>query len=210
MALTQPYNLLPDFPGWTTSFDLLWRQEQSRTAGGQTIVKDLGSPLWQLKAQSKTLRANELDHWRARLSAMENGFATFYAFPLSRKYPILYPFGGWPTGSVFNGYSANLFAINTNRKSIRVSALPVGFTLSVGDYISFGSLHQVMETAIADGSGVTPSFEVRPHLWPETVTGITVSVKTPSCVMTIMPGSISSESGLTGTGSVSFQALETR
>ena len=45
-------------------------------------------------------------------------------------------------------------------KPSRLSALPAGFVLSVGDYISItvGSardLHQVMEAATANGSGTT-------------------------------------------------------
>jgi len=212
MALSDPFDFLPDFAaiGWVTSFDLMYRQEQSRTAGGRTLVKDLGSPLWQLKAQSKPLRPNELDKWRARLAAMENGFATFYGYSLSRTYPIAYPKGSWPTGGAFSGTTATLSSVNANRKAGRVDDLPAGFKLSVGDYISVeGDLHQVMEDATASGAGLTPEFEVRPHFWPGVSSGA-VSVFRPSCIMAIVPGSISSDAGLNGWGSVAFQALEAR
>lgn len=210
MALSQPLDLLSDFPGWVTSFDLMWRQEQSRTAGGRTIVKDLGSPVWQLKAQSKQLKPNELDYWRARLNALENGLAMFRGYSLSRTYPIAYPKGSWPTGGSFSGTAAALNSVNANRKAIRVGSLPAAFVLSVGDYLAIGNdLHQVMESATASGAGLTPEFEVRPHLWPGVSSGV-VSVFKPSCIMAVVPGSISSDASLNGWGSVSFQAMEAR
>lgn len=96
MAITFPYDILATFPGWSVEFDLLWRQEQSRTAGGQTIVKDMGSPLWQATYQSRSMRPNELDSWRARFKLLENGLNQFYGRPTSRCYPIAYPNGSWP------------------------------------------------------------------------------------------------------------------
>ena len=211
MALSEPFDILADFPGWVTKFDLRYRQEQSRTAGGRTIVKDLGSPLWEMAAQSKVLRPNRLDYWRARLEAMENGLATFLGYSLSRTYPIAYPNGSWPTGGAFDGISATLSAINANRKAVRVDDLPAGFVLSVGDMISIqGDLHRVMETATAAVGGQTPEFEIRPHLWPSRTTGADVSVYRPSCLMAIVPGSLSTDAGLNGWGSVSFQAIEAR
>lgn len=210
MSLSAPFNLLADFPGWTVSFDLMYRQEQSRTAGGRTVVKDLGSPLWQLKAQSKQLRPNTLDYWRARLAALENGLQTFYGYPLSRTYPIAYPNGSWPTGGAFSG-SAVLATINANRKAVTLSGLPAAFALSVGDYVSIaGDLHQVMEAATASAGGLTPEFEVRPHIWPSVTAGAAAAVYRPSCIMSIVPGSVASDSDLTGWGSLSFQAIEAR
>lgn len=211
MALTtSSFDILSDFPGWVTSFDLMYRQEQSRTAGGQTVVKDHGSPLWQLKAQSKLLRPNLLDYWRARLTALENGLQTFYGYPLSRTYPILYPNGSWPTGGAFNGATSSLFSVNANNKAIRVGDLPAGFTLKVGDYVSIaGDLHQVMEAAVASGDGLTPEFEVRPRIWPGVSTGV-VLVYRPACIMALVPGSLASEASLNGWGTISFQGVEAR
>jgi hypothetical protein len=214
MALSEPFDLLVDFPGWVTSFESMRRQEQSRQANGRTIVKDLGPPLWHLVAQSKVLRPNALDYWRARLDALENGLATFKGYSLSRTYPILYPNGSWPTGVSFDGVSANLNTIDANRKAIRVGGLPVGFVFSVGDMLAIGTdLHRVMETATAAGGGLTGLFEVRPHLWPDVAVGSpppVVSVYRPSCIMAIVPGSISTSAGINGWGSVTFEAMEAR
>lgn len=217
MAISEPVDLLSDFPGWTTVFEPMWRQEQSRTAGGTTYVKDLGSPLWMLSAQSRQLRINELDYWRARLNAMENGIAQFRGYSMSRCFPIAYPRGSWPTGGAFDGQSAVLLSVGTNRKSISVGGLPAGFAFSVGDYVQIGEsdLHQVMESAQADADGETVMFEVRPHIWASVDGGdsppLPVRVKRPSCLLTIVPGSVQSQADpQTGEGAVSFQAVESR
>jgi hypothetical protein len=210
MTITYPINLLPGFPGWTSGFSLRWRQEQSTLASGRILVKDLGSPLWTLRAATKPLSPNNLEYWRARLTALENGLQQFWGYPMSRCFPIAYPNGSWPTGGAFAG-NAVLAAINANRKAIALSGLPAAFKLSIGDYLSIaGDLHQVMETATASGAGATPQFEVRPHIWPAVVAGAAVALKQPACLMAVVPGSVSSDAGLNGWGSVTFQAIEAR
>lgn len=219
MSIGYPLDILPGFPGWTTDFDLMWRQEQSRQANGRTIVKDLGSPLWRGGYVTRSLKPNLLDEWRAKLDALENGMQTFKGYPLSRCYPIAYPSGAWPTGDSFNGLTATIYAVGVDNKSLRVDLLPAGFELRVGDMIQITrasdpvryDLHRVMEAATADGSGITPSFEVRPHLWPGVAENDLVAVKRPWCPMAIVPGSIASPADpSTGRGSISFQAVEAR
>lgn len=205
MALTEPLDLLADFPGWSTSFEPLWRQEQSRHASGRTRVKDFGSPIWQGTYLSRSLSANELDHWQARLMAAENGLVTFIGYKLSRCRPIRHPgSSALPTGA--------LDTIDDNNKSIRVSGL-TGITLSIGDFIQIGDgdLHQVMEAAIASSGGLTPYFEVRPHLWPGAAVTDAVSIDRPHCLMTVVPGSVSASADLsTGRGTISWQGIEAR
>ena len=77
MTITYPLDLLSDFPGWTTKFEPMLRQEQSRTAAGRTYTKDLGPSLWQLTAVSKPLKPNELDYWRARLNMLSDIVAPY-------------------------------------------------------------------------------------------------------------------------------------
>lgn len=202
MAITYPLDLLANWPGWSTEFDLMFRQEQSRQANGRTIVKDMGSPLWRASYQSRSLKPNEIDAWRARLASLENGIQTFKGYALSRCRPILHAgAAALPTGE--------LHTIDANRKEIRVDDL-LGVSLSVGDMIQIGTkdLHQVMEPA---SGTLTDLFEVRPHIWPGVATGAAVSIVKPACIMAIVPGSVSSTSDMaTGRGTISFQAVEAR
>lgn len=208
MAITYPLNLLDDFPGWSTDFSLLWRQEQSRHASGRTRVKDFGSPIWQATYNSKMLSANNLDIWKAKLNSLENGLKTFIAYPMSRCYPINHP-GGAGNISALNPSILNIS--NIDRKSISLQNVN-GLRLSMGDYIKIGNfLFQIMENASSNTAGNTPLFEIRPHLPVAVTTASAVSIIKPSCPMTIVPGTISTSASLnTGRGAISFQAVEAR
>lgn len=81
--------------------------------------------------------------------------------------------------------------------------LPAGFQLSAGDYLSLvvegrRVLHQVVEDATANGSGITGAFAVRPAPWIGTVADMAVTLKKPSCRMALLPQSITTrmQSGL--------------
>ncbi len=202
MAITYPYDILTDFPGWSVEFDLAYRQETSRTSIGQTFVKDLGSPLWTASYQSRVMRPNELDAWRARLKALEGGLKQFRGMPTSRCYPIAYP-NGTGMGDVS---AVTVGSIGTNRNTIGLSGLPGGYIASVGDYLQIrtNDLHQIVNVS---GSEI----EVRPHLWPTTAIGDAVTLVKPSCLMTIVPGSINTTADLsTGRGVITFQGFESR
>lgn len=201
MAITYPMDLLSDFPGWATEFELVYRQEQSRQANGVTRVKDMGSPIWRGAWQSRRLKPSQLDYWRARLDALEGGLKTFRAWPTSRCRPIAHPGNGeLPQGT--------LHTIGASRNAVRVSGIE-GVQLRPGDVIQIGDrdVHRVMEAATGP---LTALFEIRPHIWPGVVTGAPVRLVRPACNMTIVPGSVSTTSDGLGWGVVSFQGVEAR
>jgi len=214
MALSDIDDILADFPGWTTDFQLKSYDETSKTQGGDTLVKARGTPLWNLTATSRTLRPNELDYWRARLESLDAGKRPFWGYSLSRCYPIAYPNGSWP--GTFDGVSATIASLGSDNKSLSLAGLPSGFTLAVGDMFSFPytsqpryALHRVEEAATAASNGTTGTFEVRPFIQAGAAVGDVVSVKQPRCLMMLVPGSISSTAELqTGTGTVSFQGVQ--
>lgn len=198
MAITYPIDLLADFKGHSVEFDLLWRQEQSRQANGRAIVKDMGSPLWRASYQSAPMYADDLDRWRARLAAMENGLKTFLGRNIARLRPIAHPGSSvLPSGTIAS--------IGSNRKTVTLSGFS-GITLQVGDMFTIASkdLHQIVDVD-------TGTYEVRPHIWPGVTTGAAVSVTKPHCTMAIVPGSVTSAADMaSGIGAVSFQAIEAR
>lgn len=208
-----PRDILSTFPGWSTKFELAYRQERSRTAGGSTIAKDFGSPIWKAHFQTKVLRPNELDKWRAILAGFDGGIQSFLGYNLARSWPIAYPSGSWPTGVAFNGKTATIAFAYTDRKRIDISNLPPGFVLKTGDQIQIGTtdLHWVQNDVTADGSGLAGQVELRPHLWPAAAAGNLVSVRQPHCIMAIDPDSLSADGDPeTGHGPISFDAWEVR
>lgn len=199
--VTYPYNLLEQFPGWSTEFDLMYRQELSRTAGGMTLVKDMGTPLWKATYQSYSMMPNQLDKWRARIKALDGGLKEFWGFPTSRCFPVVYPNGA----GMGNTANMKLATIGSGRQAVTFSGVPTGYRFSVGDYIQIGTrnLHQVV--------AVGAELEIRPHLWPETKVNDVVKVVQPMCNMLIVPGSLKATAEIsTGRGTVSFDAVESR
>lgn len=206
MAVTFPLNLLDDLKdiGWSTDFELLYRQEQSRHASGRVRVKDYGTPIWNASYVTKNLSPNKLDFWKARLSLLENGLNTFYAHPMSRCWPIKHP-----NGDGLNVNVAQVNSINSNNKELSIKNIN-NLNLSTGDYISINDrLYQVMEDISTGASGQSLEFEIRPHF---NINNINVDdevrIYQPRCLMTLVPGSMSFGSGLNGRGSVSFRGIE--
>ncbi len=212
--ITFPREILTGFPGWSKTFDLFYRQDRSRAAGGVTYTKDFGSPLWKAEYVSAPLRPNSLDRWRAIIDSLDGGIQTFKGWHLARKYPIAYPRGTFPAmvgGAAFSGVGALSFT-STSRKNVDISGFPPAYKFSVGDLIQIGStdLHRVMNDVVANGSGVAAGVEIRPGLWAGVNTGA-VNVVKPACLMILDPDSISSEaSEETGWGSISFTGVEFR
>ncbi|MNF09167.1 hypothetical protein D3C80_2097620 [compost metagenome] len=69
----------------------------------------------------------------------------------------------------------------------------------------------VMEAVTANAGGVTTQFEFRPHLWRGVTAPVAATLVKPSCIMAIVPGSISTTADMaTGRGTVTFQAIEAR
>lgn len=189
---------MDNFPGWTTRFELMYRQEQSVHASGRVRVKDFGTPIWRASYQSRPLRPNQLDEWRARLNALGNGLVTYPAWPMSRCWPIAHPNGA---GAV-NGVIA---ALGLDNRSLTITWTGGTTTLNVGDYLSISGqrLYQVSNIAL----GVVT---VTPHLSAGTLAGQAVDISKPSVLMALVPGSVSTASGLNGRGTVSFEAVEAR
>lgn len=206
MAVTFPLNLLDDLSGigWSTDFELVYRQEQSRHASGRIRVKDYGTPIWSASYSTKNLSPNRLDYWKARLSLLDNGLNTFYAYPMSRCWPIKHP-----NGLGLNTLTATVNSINANNKELSLKDIP-NLNLSTGDYISVNNrLYQVMEDMSTGTLGQGPEFEVRPHFNINNIAvDDTVRIYQPRCLMTLVPGSQSFGSGLNGRGSVAFSGIE--
>jgi hypothetical protein len=215
VSLTYPLDLLANFPGTSTRFDLVPQIELDPTRNGKQISKDIGPELWEADYLTRVLSPNEMKFWKARLNSLHG--ESFIGYDLTAGYPILYPHGSWPTGLAFDGL-AMLNSVSGNSKEISLSDLPSGFVGSVGDYLSFTygtsrALHQVSEEFFSTGSGgTTDEFRVRPDIRPGYNLGsggTVVLLVRAYAEMIVVPGSISASTDLTGRGQLSFTGRQT-
>lgn len=232
MSITFPIDLLSEFPGWTLSFKIGWQQNQSRTRGGRTIVRDIGPPLWTASYQSRELAPNALSYWRARLDTLENGMNTFIGYDMARCYPIDDPNGtkiAAPVPSLLldfrfdyslalpsTPFTQTIIEVSTDNKKIKIGGLPTGYVVSTGDYLSYtvASGERFLRRVVAGGvAGIvneTTFIEVRPHLAFGTLVGQPVTLVKPWVPMMIVPGSISDDGAINGRGRISFEAMEAK
>lgn len=207
MAITFPRTDILTTVGFTPpfAFDPVSRQELSRQASGRTTGKDLGPELWFATYTTEELLNDVALDFAAMLQSLDGVINPFEAWDLRRPTPRAHKDG--------SGSDGVLETVNANNKALTLSGLASGQIVSRGDYLSFDyggtrALHRVQETVIADGDGLTPEFEVRPHLrfgWElETV----VAVRTPRGIFTLVPGSVVPRQTRGTFGILSFQAVQ--
>lgn len=196
-----------DYSTDTAPAMLVSRQETSRLANGATRGKDLGPALWVFSFTTVPLLNEDASAFEAALDTLDGLINPFEAADLRRVMPRAYPDGSCNDGV--------LHSVNANNKALSLSGLVAGQVISAGDFLSFDygasrAYHRAAETVTANGSGVTPEFEVRPFIRPGwTLSPSTaVKLKNPRGVFTLVAGSVSSKliDGLHS--QVSFQAQQ--
>ena len=191
-----PEDILINWPGWCTRFDLAYRHEVSRDGWGMPSVADRGTPIWRGAWQTKPLRPHALSYWKARLNSVQGGAGTFYGYDM-RKYPSAHSNGTGLPGSPKVG------SISGDKSSLSLSSAS-GLHLNIGDHISIGNnLHRATSTS-NNGS----AFTVEPYLMLDVVTGNDVLLVNPRCIMRAIAESISGEADITGWGTLTFEAYQ--
>lgn len=190
MTLTFPRTDLLDglcFQTKMPNFRPLWRQEMSRTAGGVTIVKNLGPLLWRATYLTRSMPPVAADALGADLLTLENGGELFVGYDPRRPVPAS------DKVSALSGVTVDV--INGDRTAVRLVGLPGEFVLTKGDWVSIddgSNLHllRVVETVTAASTGRSPWFEVRPGLRPSISTGDPVTLRFAPARFMVDPGSV--------------------
>jgi hypothetical protein len=149
---------------------------------------------------------------QALIESLDGAINSFYLYAPQRRYPQYDP-----TGSILGASVVSIQTVGANNKSLRLQGLPSGYVLTLGDYLSFDygsnptrrALHRIVETVTTPGTGISPHFEVRPHLRPGVVTGLAVTLAKPAAKVFIVPGSFNpgTASGVITEG-MSFQVMQ--
>lgn len=181
------------------SCDLPEQVQMSRTAGGEQLTADMAERLWTGRINLGPMVRSEVGRPEALIQVLKQG-RTFHMFDKRRPYPLLDP-----TGSILGASSVTILALGGDARELSLAGLPVGYTLSAGDYLSFDytdlsitrrALHKVVATSVvADGSGNTALFEVVPALRPGAVAGAAVTLKKPYCKAVMVAGSATPSTG---------------
>jgi hypothetical protein len=157
-------------------------QEVTRFADGSIISQSLGAALWQGEAQLSPAYHSSAAELEARLAKLSGPGQSFFAYDPRYNGPK-----GDPGGVVLGASTPTIHTLDADNKRLRVAGLPAGYALSAGDYIGwqYGSnptryaLHRLVTGATADGAGLTPLFEVYPHIRPGVITTTAVSLVRP-------------------------------
>ena len=186
------------FQAQTPRIRPLWRQETSRTAGGVTLVKDLGPLLWGASYLTVSMPRDQAGEVETDLLTLENGGQLFEGYDPARPFPAS------DKQSPLTGVT--LHSIRADRLALRLTGLPAAFVTTKGDWLSIddgANLHllRAVETTIAAGTGLSSWFEVRPGLRPSIAAGQLVKLRYAPARFMIDPGSVerSSTGGLNDT-----------
>jgi hypothetical protein len=203
MALTFPL-LRPEFadilPASDVTFFLPEQMQQSRTAGGEQLAADMGERLWTGRINLGNLTRTEFGRPEALISVLRQAGRPFLMYDRRRPNPLLDP-----NGTILGASAVTILALPADPREIRLAGLPIGYTLSAGDYLSFSytslgftrqALHKVVDTTVvAGGLGQTPVFEVIPAIRPGAIVGEAVTLRKPFCRAVMVAGSATEATG---------------
>ena len=212
MALSFPLTG-PEFAQRLRVREFNWRRqdwvESSQTAGGDIITRELAAPKWIADVTLAQYNNRDADEVQALFEAILP-HRHFYMHNIRRPFPAAVP-----DGTLLGSFDPILFAIGSDNVSIRLSSLPPNYVLTRGDMIAYDregsrrSLHRVIDTVQASGSGASPYFTVAPAIKSGSATGVRVFLRRPAARMMIAPGSF--VSGVTRkmlSQGCAFQAIE--
>lgn len=188
--------------------DLTLKERQElggREANGAQPGISYGSGLWLGNYVTEELFNDQAADFQTIIESLDGILGTFEAWDLRRPVPRAHR-----DGSANNGVLAS---VNANNKALSLTGLKAGQTISRGDFLSFDygvnrALHKAAETIVADGSGATAEFEVRPHLRAGWSLGTAINLKTPRGIFVLVKDSFQPRRINGKRESYSFQAAQ--
>lgn len=205
-------NLADKLPIKSVRWKLQRYEELSGFGSGEVLVNELAPPRIVADVALMPMYHDDAAEVQALIDTLDGAINEFYLWRPQKMYPR-----ADPDGSILGAAVPVIEAIGGNNKSLSLSALPAGYVISVGDALAFDfgssptyrAYHTANETVAADGTGVTPIFEVRPHLRPGVSEGLAVALVRPAAKVIIVPGSFDPgvATGLVTDG-MAFQVME--
>lgn len=165
-------------------FRLSEAKAMTRLAGGDVIPSKVGASLWTGQASIALDYHADAGAHEVALARLDRPGETFLVHDKRHDGPRADP-GGVTLGSA----TPTIHTLNADNRRLRVTGLPAGYVLSVGDWIGwqYGSnpvryaLHRIETAATASAGGLTPLFAVEPFIRPGVVATAAVALVRPAC-----------------------------
>ena len=195
------------------TWDVMRFDEHSGIGTGHDMQSEMARPKWTADVSLGSNYNNNQKQIAAVMRTLQGSQNAFMLNDPLSKYPQ-----SDPTGALLGGSRVQVHTVGANNRSVRLKGLPATYVLTVGDkgQIVFGSnpernyFFEISETVTA-AAGVTPLFEVFPHLPVGIAVDQTVILAKPACKMILLPGSFNpgQATGLHADG-LTFKAIERR
>jgi hypothetical protein len=170
-------------------FDIKRNDELSGSGDGRVWQAELSPPLWTADVALTPAFHADAEDIASVLRSLNGSQEPFMLWNPTRRFPR-----ADPTGALLGSNAPLIGSIATDRRIITLKGLPAGYVLSRGDKLQFvtGDRNQFVEISdavvTANGSGVTPAFNVFPHVRFGVGVDQAVILKNPACKMILQPG----------------------
>lgn len=176
----------------TVRLQLVGNQQVSGMGSGQIIVSDLAPKNWEFEVSLINMESRDARRVQAAIERLDEGMNSFFLSDPRAAYPVA-DYGGTILGASVVRINA---LVGGDARYLSLKGLPAGYVLSAGDmlHFDFGSpskraLHRIVDGGVANGSGITPNLEVRPHIEPGAAVDAVVTLVRPAARVKIIPNS---------------------
>lgn len=194
MPLTFPLDLPAFFEAFcpiATTFELGEAVLANETGGGEVIRSDYGARLWYGTVTLAPAKPVAVESIKALIRPLQDSRASFLLYPRHKARAT----GGGSLSEPLGQIST----LPANNRLLTLKGLPASYQIARGDFLSFiyGSspsryaFHQVVDSTMANSSGVTGQFEVVPPIRPGAAVDTGVQFNRPRLKAVMVPGSLS-------------------
>lgn len=142
---------------------------QTGLGSGAVRTAEVAPEMWRGRFSLRPLRPKQASAVAALIGELLRPGRSFFAYDPDNKFPA-----ADPGGSAFGSATPSILAVDYTGSRVRLTGLPAGYQLGVGDHLSFQNgadaklqaLHRFSEAGVANGSGVTDWMQVGPHIEP--------------------------------------------
>ena len=193
MALTFPLSL-NSFADKLRITSVQWQLKRwdqlSGVGSGDVLAAQLAPPRISGTVTIAPMYHDDAAEVQALVESLDGPMQSFFLYAPQKAYPRYDP-----DGSKLGASTVTIHTVGSNNKSLQLQGLPSGYVMSTGDYLAYDysmnpvrrGFHRISETVTTPGSGISPLFEVRPHLRPGTTTGLAVTLIKPAAKVFIVP-----------------------